>query len=252
MDQAVDKRVKTLASVVASSDNVKLGPMAATYAAQVTCPLTCPLRGAGCYAESGAIAFGTNQRNDVATLKNAAILEVLQDEADGIDRLFPRSKRGKVNRFAKVLRVHVVGDSPTDEAAAVTGAAMVRYQNRTEKRAWTYTHAWRTVKRSSWQGANVLASCETPAEAREAMAAGYGAAIVVPTHKDVKAYRLDGAEDLKVIPCPNQTRGVKCKDCQLCSRPDMLREQNAVIAFEVHGAMKGTAAAAIVRKNVQS
>jgi hypothetical protein len=42
-----------LAYAKAHSQNRKLGGMHVTYAAQVTCPRTCPFLQNGCYAESG-------------------------------------------------------------------------------------------------------------------------------------------------------------------------------------------------------
>src|SRR5207302_5585852 len=83
----------------------------------------------------------------------------------------------------RLLRLHVVGDARTDAAARVLGAAADRYSRRGNaprhgRKVWAYTHAWRTVARASWGDAvSVLASVETVREAREAMQAGYAAAV---------------------------------------------------------------------------
>jgi hypothetical protein len=91
----------------------------------------------------------------------------------------------------------------------------------------------------------VLASVETVRDARAAMAREYAAAIVVCAFERPSAYQIDGTT---VIPCPNQTRGVTCRDCGLCRDDERLRDAGLVIAFEAHG----RTAAGMVRKTLLS
>ena len=99
-------------------------------------------------------------------------------------------------------------------------------------RVYTYTHSWPHVSRSSWGPISVLASCETLQQASQAWEKGYAAAVIVPEHKSDKAYTVG---DMKVIPCPQQTREVTCERCGLCMSDAMLHKQKAVIAFAAHG-----------------
>ena len=46
------------------------------------------------------------------------------------------------------------------------------------------------------------------------------------------AYRIVG---VSLLPCPQQTRGVTCRDCVLCRDDGRLREAGLVIAFQAHG-----------------
>ena len=46
------------------------------------------------------------------------------------------------------------------------------------------------------------------------------------------ASRIDG---VTVVPCPQQTRAVTCRDCGLCRDDDRLRKAGLVIAFQAHG-----------------
>src|SRR5262249_1964855 len=139
----------------------------------------------------------------------------------------------------RLLRLHVVGDAKTEAAARELDAAARRYSARGNaprhgKKVWTYTHAWRTVPRECWGDAvSVLASVETVREAREAMAPGSPAALVVAAFERQGAYPIDGTA---VIPCPNQTRGVTCRDCGLCRDDERMRSAGLVIAFAAHGA----------------
>jgi hypothetical protein len=134
--------------------------------------------------------------------------------------------------------VHVVGDCQTIEAASIVGAAMVRYEQRSGKRAYTYTHAWRDVPYSAWQGARVIASCETTQDintARDEL--GYPSAeFTYMEHESRKVFKRDG---IKVLPCPNQfNKEVTCDKCMACANIEMLQDKNLVIGIAGHGAVK--------------
>ena len=149
-------------------------------------------------------------------------------EADGIDKL-----SGKRN-----LRVHVVGDCQTIESANIVGSAMVRYEKRSGKRAYTYTHAWKQVPYSAWMGARVIASCETTKDidiARHEL--GYPSAeFTYMEHESRKVHMRDG---VKVLPCPNQfNKEVTCDKCMACANIEMLQDKNMVIGISGHGAVK--------------
>jgi hypothetical protein len=190
----------------------------ATYISQSTCPSSCVLLGAGCYAERGHVAL--HQKRVAKASETLSPAEIALMESRAIDRL----------PAARPLRVHVVGDCPDDDSATFVGSAMARYARRGQ-RAWTYTHAWRQVKHSSWARAQVVASCHTPAQVRAAHRRGYAAAILVEQHPTRKTYDLDG---VKVIPCPAEWRAADgkrqttCDRCKLCWG---LRPNGAVVGF---------------------
>jgi hypothetical protein len=79
---------------------------------------------------------------------------------------------------------------------------------------------------------SVLASCERPEDAAAAMRRGYAAALVVERFDRDAAYQCG---PVKVLPCPNQTRDVQCRDCRLCWDDRRLRDAGLVIGFEAHG-----------------
>jgi hypothetical protein len=206
------------ALAVESSDNRKLGCCSATYVSQESCP-SCPLRGAGCYAEHDLIQFVTWRLGRAGALSPARLALA---EARAIDRL----------TGDRPLRLHVVGDCRTPRAAGIVAAAAARYQARGGRPVWTYTHAWRTVPRAAWGEVSVLASCESAQQAAEAMAQGYAAALLVDEYPSEAAYNHGG---VRVLPCPYQTRGVQCRDCRLCFGDTRLLKAGLVIGFAVHG-----------------
>jgi len=201
--------------------------MSATYAQQSTCPPTCALFKAGCYAEQGHVGFTTHRLNSAPAATPAATAKA---EAKQIGAL----------SGTRHLRVHVVGDCRTPAAARIIGTAMVKHTQRRGKGAWTYTHAWRDVDKTEWSGASVLASCETPEQARAARAKQYPVALIVPKHASRQVYRYKG---LRVLPCPAQfqtvqpdgtmKRGTHCEHCAICREPEHLRDRGLVLGFEV-------------------
>jgi hypothetical protein len=218
-------RPEPSAIAVETSTNTKLGPVSATYASQASCPRSCPWFNNGCYAERGLVGYQTRRLNRSA-LRGAG--RIASAEARAIDTL----------TGDRLLRLHVVGDARTDAAARELGAAARRYASRGNaprrgRKVWTYTHAWRSVARASWgDSVSVLASVETVRDARQAMAKGYAAAVVVSAFERESTYRIDG---VTVLPCPNQTRGITCRDCGLCRDDERLRSAGLVIAFQAHG-----------------
>ncbi len=236
-----------IATAVARSVNVKLTrdpkgrPVSSTWAAQVTCPASCPLREAGCYAEKGRAGMVTRRLNRAA--EGRSPLEVARVEAAAIDALPARGQP---------LRLHVVGDAPSKGAALVLWQAAGRFLERSaaaaarflerhpererRKRAavWTYTHAWGQVPRAVWgQAVSVLASVETLAQARAARRRGYAPARVLDAFPQGRqAWRAGG---VRWVPCPQQTGAAQdCESCRLCWRADELRDAGVGIAFRRH------------------
>jgi len=215
------------ATLVRDSKNTKIGRAAATYASIAsTCPPTCPLKGEGCYAQTGHVGFTVRRLdNDGACAEDAALYE-----ASLIARGPGAGGRGLP------LRLHVSGDARLPVAAELLGRAARAWRAKGGGPVWTYTHAWRDVPRAAWgSSVGVLASVESTVDGRAAQARGYVPAVVVDKHPPTgRAYDKDG---VKWIPCPNQTRSdVTCTSCRLCFDTEKLAAMGAGIAFAAHGA----------------
>ncbi len=208
------------AIAVEKSGNSKTGTVSVTHASQASCPSDCPFLRNGCYAETGPQGAFVTAKLNASTEKRA--LQVARVEAAVVRKL-----TGK-----RDLRGHVVGDCKTDATAKVVSRAYDAHAAKHGRSVWSYTHAWQDVARESWGGVSILASCESVSQAKLAMGRSYAAAVVVDSFQQPKAYELDG---VKLIPCPEQTRGVKCVDCRLCFNDKALLEREAVIGFLPHG-----------------
>ena len=219
------------ATAVEISGNSKIGLVSATYVSQSSCHSDCPFKGDnGCYAEYDLVGITTRRlnRSEVTDPEQLA-----QNEATAIGKL--------TGRFP--LRLHVVGDCQTDSTARTVAAAASSHTAKHQQPVWSYTHAWRSVEHSSWQGVSILASCETTEHVKAAQAKGYAAAMVVPQHDSPNAYVKDG---IKILPCPQQTgKSANCEQCKLCMRADFLKSAKLTIAFETHSKGEDKANAAL-------
>lgn len=206
------------------SGNAKIGEMSATYLPiKQTCPAACPLKGAGCYAQGGNVGMIQRKKERHADEHGLRALALVKAEAAEIRAAGPSAG-------GRALRLHVSGDARTDASARALRNAREHWNGP----VYTYTHAWRTVARMSWGRVSVLASCESLAEAANALERGYAPAMAVPEHKSDRA-TVDPSTGIRVIPCPSQTRGVTCAQCKLCMRDEALHAGRAVIAFAAHG-----------------
>jgi hypothetical protein len=222
---------------VSKSGNTKImgsKPVDATYAAiKYTCPDSCSLKGAGCYAQTSFVGMINSRMERRA--KGGSTLDLARAEAAAIDAAYD----GNEVPSGRALRIHVAGDSRTIAGTKLINSAIGRWKKRGGGDVWSYTHAWRNVQRSDWRYVSVLASVATVGEVGAARAQGYAPSIVVAEHPSEKAYLLAGS-DVKWIPCPAQTRGVGCTDCRLCFNADRLFQSNMGISFAAHGINKNT------------
>jgi len=210
------------------SSNSKTGEMNVTYAPQITCPTSCPL-----------------------------YPEILGDEYDIEIRMhiqieYARIERRRIYELPadRNLRVHVVGDCSNTISAGLIGDAMVDYEARSPNGslAYTYTHGWDepyNVPESAWNGARVLASCESAEQILRARSLGYACEWTYKNHESRKVHERDG---IQVLPCPNNfNKDVTCNMCMKCADLGLLKSRNMVIGLSTHGAHK-KAGAAIERK----
>jgi hypothetical protein len=203
-------------TAVIDSDNSKIGVMNATYAPQLTCPTSCPF-----------YPVIDGDISDIETRMHVQI-QFAEIEASKIDNL-PADRK---------LRVHVVGDSSNTISAGIIGDAMVRYESRSPNgsQAYTYTHAWNEpipVPESAWNGARVLASCESTRDVHRARFLGYACEITYANHLSRKVHIRDG---IKILPCPNNfNKNVTCSMCMKCADLKLLKTNNWAIGLSIHG-----------------
>jgi hypothetical protein len=206
------------------SSNVKTGPIPVSTSPNSTCPPACPLRGKGCYAESGPLAWhwrkvSSGQRG----VPWSDFLALISSIAPG-----------------SLWRYNQAGDLPGEGDDIDSGmlAQLVRAQS--GRRGWTYTHKPVTgntpqavgnaasVRFANRNGFRINLSADTLAEADELSDVDCGPVVVVlPSDSPHTVHTPAGR---KVIVCPAQRGPVTCADCGLCAA-----SRSVIVGFLAHG-----------------
>lgn len=211
--------------VVARTDNRKTGPVAmAVSRTQDSCPNDCALYGQGCYAENNGIGGSGSIFERAGKGGDTDLIELML--------------RIRKLRRGDVVRLNVSGDylladgTPDIEYISVTNMIPPFVD------VLSYTHAWRRLSPDMFlEHVRPNASCDTPADAEEALAAGWKA-VIVDDDGSIPDTRIGGA---LAVSCPYETKGTQCIDCRLCAR----QKRPSVVVFQVHGAKRRIAGRAI-------
>lgn len=171
----------------------------------------CPLLDNGnCYAQYGTPAIAHSA--------------MVKAHARGKDYSLKAALAGS-RRAAKMVRLGAIGDP---------GALSLRYLSKAIKMirsegmdAVGYTHHWR--ERPDLAGM-LMASCDTIAQADEALAMGYRAAVVLPADHVGSFTTPNGAKGI-VCPAIKAPGKVTCNTCRLCDGS----KRGPVIGFPDHG-----------------
>ena len=208
----------------AESSNVKTGPIPVSTSPNTTCPQSCPMRGNGCYAEAGPLAWHWRKVNEgqrgvpwsdflglISAIQPGSLWRHnqagdLPGEGDDIDsRMLAqlvRANQGK--RGWTYTHKPVVGDTPQ----AVGNAAAVRHANR--------------------NGFRINLSADTLAEADELADVDCGPVVVVLPSDSPHTVKTPSGR--KVVVCPAQRGDVTCADCGLCAA-----QRSVIVGFLAHG-----------------
>lgn len=203
--------------IVAKSKDRKLGLIPGTYTSGLTCPTSCALRDAGCYAEFGHLGshWGSTSKDGVTWERFLAWVRALPAGA--------------------LWRHNIAGDLPgVGDTLDRKLVALLVMANR-GRRGFTYTHKpLRTARERAAVGAanrlgfTINLSADSLAQADELAELGVGP-VVVTLPSDGKNCRTPAGRH--VIVCPAEDKGLTCKDCELCAVPT----RKAIVGFRAHG-----------------
>lgn len=208
--------------LIPRSGNAKTGPIPQTYSARWTCPVRCPFRGGGCYADGVRTCKVWDSADGGArALDLAGLVEALKAVPPGV-----------------LLRHNVAGDCArpgTSELDADLVRDIVDVYAAARVRPYSYTHcvidekASACLREAAASGFVVNASVETASAADAALDQGVPACITVPDFESMPRRTPAGR---RIVPCPAQLReGMTCMRCELCAR----KGRSTVIAFAAHG-----------------
>lgn len=217
------------------SANSKTGPIPVTTSSASTCPITCPFRKSGCYAEHGHLRLHWDQVN--AGARGGTLAEL----CDHI-RALPRHQ---------LWRWGQAGDLPGDGTLIDADAlAQITDANR-GRRGFGFTHYdpliphnARAIARANAGGFTLNLSANNLDHADEL--ARLKIAPVVTVLPDSLNDHLKTNESRHVSICPAvQTAGMTCARCGICAT-----QRRAIIGFPAHGTGKAKATVITLRRGV--
>lgn len=224
-DPFADKRPRLLWTV--SELNKKTGLVLTSYVGPTLKHLRGSCEGCALLEQGRCYAWTTLQRGAAERILNTAARDLrYYDLANAVARY--ESKKLE----QKVARLCAIGDParvPHDELIFAIETLKARGYS-----VLAYTHHWRE-KRNQRLKTHLLASCNSPEEADEALALGWLPAVVLPSEHKGKTFTTPGGA--KGIICPEKTVGHTCGTCRLCTpdHPAWANTKFVAVAFPEHG-----------------
>ena len=210
------------------SGNAKTGPIPVTTTGQQSCPSACPLKGQGCYAETGPISWHWKKLTDgrKASMRYSDVM-------DEISRL-PKGQLWRHNAAGDLMH-----NAETIDSQALI--ALVKANKRSKARGFTYTHHdvqnnavnRALVAASNAKGFTINLSANNLEHADELKALNIGPVVTIMPMDCVKLTTTPAGNT--VVQCPaTYSDNITCATCGICQVPT----RKAIIGFPVHGVAK--------------
>ena len=209
------------------SSNAKTGPIGVTMTESASCPDTCLLKGAGCYAGFSFVGIQWRQ---------------LDNGTHGIEwNEFIRELSKMPSGYT--FRHNVAGDLPHANGVIDSVKLLQLVMASNKKTGFTYTHHdmqnpdnLALVLGANKKGFTINASCDTLEQVDSMLGLGLPVASILPETSGKVTFTPVGN---RVVTCPATYRdAVTCASCgngrPLCARSD----RSYAIGFPVHGAGK--------------
>lgn len=193
-------------SFVRVSANRKTGPIPVTNTDASTCPPSCPLQGAGCYAETGPISWQWKRRTAAGVaLSLAELCRLIRTIGGGA-----------------LWRHNVAGDLP-GAGESINAAALQKLARANRgRRGFTYTHKPATaenlaaIREATAAGFTINLSADNAADADRLSRHGLPVVVVIPTDAPKVSATPRGR---KIVLCPAESSDrITCANCGLCQQ----------------------------------
>ena len=219
------------------SRNRKTGPIMVTSSGKDSCPNTCPLKNAGCYATYSYMGIlwnrltESNPGDSIANGKSSVPARAWRDLLSMVKAL-PQGDIWRHNQMGDLA--HNKGKIDRRKLRELANA-------NNGKRGFTYSHHAPNphnidaIKTANENGFTVNLSGNNPAHADILAKTGLPVVTVLPASQSANS-RTQGGN--KIVVCPaTQSDSVTCKQCKLCS----ISKRDFIIGFPAHGTGKAQA-----------
>jgi hypothetical protein len=209
------------------SSNRKTGPIPVSISPKSTCPVACPWRDKGCYADGGPLAIHWNA--------------VSQDKRGDTWEAF----LGKIKQLPleELYRHNQAGDLRGDGKRIDRPSLIELVAANKGKRGFTYTHYLpetatddnaKAIQYANQNGFTVNLSANSITEADKLAAWGIGpVTVVLPSTNTAKSFKTPAGNTVTVCPATMSDK-VTCASCQLCAKA----QRKVIIGFASHGFRK--------------
>lgn len=198
------------------STNRKTGPIPVSTTSRESCPSTCALLGAGCYAENFPLGSHWDRVGRIGMSSGEFLKRIRQ---------LPKGQLWRHNQ---------AGDLPHTDGNIDEGFLHALVVANRRKDGFTYTHHLmndhnRTmVQRSNDEGFTINVSADNVTQAVDLFKSGLPTVAVLPKN----APNEQICSGVKVVACPaEKTDRIQCSNCALCQIPD----RGYIIGFRAHG-----------------
>lgn len=201
------------------SANSKLGPMPAVMASRATCPSTCKLFGAGCYADHGPGSIMWRKLTAGVAPNQVTFEQLLH-----LIKALPKRIR---------WRYGTAGDLPPADADVL---ALAKANGDREAIVFTHGRRYETYRAARDIGMHINVSTDSVADADAVLdeAPDMSVVVVLPSDHGRRPTRTPAGREVAVCPATYAER-VTCSTCNLCSRA---RPRGVIIGFPAHGSRK--------------
>lgn len=210
------------------SSNSKTGPIPTTISDKDTCPVACPLKGSGCYAELGMVGL---HWNNVSKGKHSGTWGEMIQNIYSLpkDQLWRHNVAGDLAIIQNQYGESIHPDYADDLIQANYG-----------RKGFTYTHhdvlnnAFNAaiVRLMNQQGFTVNLSANNLENADELKALNIGPVCTIMPENCDKVTKTPAGNT--VIQCPaTYNDSIQCVNCGICQK-----QREAIIGFPVHGVQK--------------
>lgn len=212
------------------SRNEKTGPIPVSTTSEASCPDACPLRGFGCYAETGKLRMFWQK--------------VTEGRAGGTYEAF--LKQISALKDGQLWRHNQSGDLIGDRINISLPHLNALIKANRGKRGFTYTHYdvirnkanRKAIAQANRDGFTVNLSGNNFRHADALADTNAGPVVVVlPSHISGNV-KLETPKGRKIVVCPATYRDdVTCKSCGLCA----VRDRDVIVGFPAHGVRRKAA-----------
>ena len=207
------------------SNNVKTGPLPMSISSASTCPPSCALYGAGCYAEYSWTKTHWVTAGDEGLSWSEFLRRV---------RALPRGQLWRHNEAGDLAGAgEKVDVLKLRQLVAANGHAGARGFSFTHKKL-TRPAELAAVRAANAGGFTINLSAETLAGADRLARRRAGPVVVLLPHNAPDGSKRT-PEGRHVVVCPAQTSGLTCAECRLCAHPT----RKSIVGFRAHGQMAG-------------